>query len=229
MSDSNHSNQLKTIVVLISGSGSNLQAIIDGVANGEIPARIAAVISNKADAFGLERARKAGIETRVISHTAFDSREEFDDNLAGIIDSYSPDIIVLAGFMRILTSRFVNRYPGKMINIHPSLLPKYQGLNTHQRAIDDGASEHGATVHLVTAELDGGPPILQAKVRLSENETAQSLAARVLEKEHIIFPKVIAWMAQEKLDITNNTILFENKAIPETGLLLDAGLLLDSE
>ncbi|PIE43797.1 MAG: phosphoribosylglycinamide formyltransferase [Gammaproteobacteria bacterium] len=221
MSDNAGSNQNKTIVVLISGSGSNLQAIIDGVENGDIPANIAAVISNKADAFGLQRARNSGIDTKVISHTAFDSREAFDTQLASVVDSYSPDLVVLAGFMRILTKTFVNKYLGKMINIHPSLLPQFQGLDTHQRAIDAGSIEHGATVHFVTPELDGGPPILQAKVLVSENETARSLASKVLEKEHVIFPKVVAWMAQEKLKIIDNRVFFENKPIPETGLLLD--------
>ena len=181
------------LVVLISGSGSNLQAIIDACARGEIKADIAAVISNKADAYGLERAKKAGIQTRVLSHKDFDSREAYDAELMDIIESFEPNLVVLAGFMRILTPSLVQKFKGKMLNIHPSLLPKYQGLNTHQRAIDAKDEVHGVSVHFVTEELDGGPVVLQAKVPVLENDTADTLAQRVHQQEHIIYPLVVKW------------------------------------
>jgi phosphoribosylglycinamide formyltransferase-1 len=183
------------IVVLISGSGSNLQAIIDAVARGELPVEIRAVISNKAEAYGLERARKAGIETVVIDHTRFDGREAFDTELRRTIDHYAPGLVVLAGFMRILTDELVNHYEGRMINIHPSLLPRYKGTNTHARAIEAGDSEAGCSVHLVTAELDAGPVLLQAHVPILAGDTAETLAARVLEQEHRIYPEAIRQFA----------------------------------
>ena len=166
----------RRIVVLISGGGSNLQSFIDGCADGALNGDVVAVISNKAGVKGLERA----IPNITLDHKGFASRAEFDVALADVIDSFSPDLIVLAGFMRILTPQFVNRFLGRLINIHPSLLPKYPGLHTHQRAIDAGDSEAGATVHFVTAELDGGPGIVQAQVELLENDTAEDLASRVL-------------------------------------------------
>ena len=165
----------KSIVVLISGSGSNLQAIIDAIASGQINGRIAAVLSNKEEAFGLERAEKAGIPQIVINHQAFDSRESFDAAMMEAIDSHQPDLIVLAGFMRILTPAFVRHYQGRMLNIHPSLLPKYKGLNTHLRAIEAGDSQHGCTVHFVTEELDGGPPALQAPVDILPTDNADKI------------------------------------------------------
>ncbi|HHC74319.1 MAG TPA: phosphoribosylglycinamide formyltransferase, partial [Thiothrix sp.] len=194
------------LVVLISGSGSNLQAIIDHIAHGDLPARIAAVISNRSDAYGLIRAQAAGLSTEVIDHTAFESREAFDTMLASVIDLYHPDLIVLAGFMRILTADFVKRYQGQMINIHPSLLPKYKGINTHQRVIDEGEREHGVSVHFVTPELDGGPVIIQAFVNITQDDTATSLAKRVQAQEHIIYPAVVKWFAQGRIALSNNGV-----------------------
>lgn len=174
--------QIKRLVILISGSGSNLQAIIDAIPAYGIPAQICAVISNRVDAFGLTRARQAGIPTDILDHKQFSSREAFDEALSEKIDAYQPDYVILAGFMRILTEGFVTRYSGRMINIHPSLLPKFQGLHTHRRAIEAAEQEHGATVHFVTPELDGGPCILKAKVTISDSESETSLAEKFSSK-----------------------------------------------
>ena len=179
------------VVVLISGSGSNLQALIDSVAQDGNPARIAAVISNRADAYGLQRAKQAGIATELLDHKQFDGREAFDAALIQAIDAHQPDLVVLAGFMRILTPGFVQHYAGRLLNIHPSLLPRHKGLHTHQRAIDAGDAEAGATVHLVTADLDAGPILGQARVPVLPGDTAGSLAARVLEQEHRLYPEVL--------------------------------------
>lgn len=187
------------LVVLISGNGSNLQAIIDEIKNNNLPAQIVAVISNKADAYGLERANKAGIEHFVLSHQGFADREQYDLALKNIIDELHPDLIILAGFMRILSNEFVEHYLHKMMNIHPSLLPKYKGLNTHQRALDAGDKEHGCSVHFVTPELDDGPVILQATVPIKNNDTAETLAARVHEQEHLIYPEAIRLFAENKI------------------------------
>ncbi|WP_261833766.1 phosphoribosylglycinamide formyltransferase [Vibrio ishigakensis] len=182
---------MKKIVVLISGNGSNLQAIIDACAKGEIDGQVSAVISNRTDAYGLERAKQATIPSHTLSHKDYSDRESFDAEVMKIIDTYQPDLIVLAGYMRILSEGFVNRYLGKMINIHPSLLPKYPGLNTHQRAIDAGDSEHGSSVHFVTPELDSGPIIEQIKVAIEPQESAESLMAKVQKAEHQLYPKVV--------------------------------------
>ncbi len=187
------------LVVLISGNGSNLQAIIDEIKNNNLPARIVAVISNKADAYGLERAKKAGIEQYILSHRDFEEREQYDQQLKTIIDEYQPDLIILAGFMRILSNKFVEYFSHKMMNIHPSLLPKYKGLNTHQRALDAGDKEHGCSVHFVTPELDDGPVVLQATVPVKDNDTVETLAARVHEQEHKIYPKAIRLFAENKI------------------------------
>ena len=189
------------LVVLISGNGSNLQAIIDDIANNNLPAQVVAVVSNKADAFGLERAKKAGIEQRVLSPKEFADREQYDRALKDLIDEYQPDLIILAGFMRILSNEFVHHYLNKMMNIHPSLLPKYKGLNTHQRAIDAGDKKHGCSVHFVTPELDDGPVILQATVEIKDNDTAETLAKRVHEQEHKIYPEAIRMFAENKINI----------------------------
>ncbi|GAM57331.1 phosphoribosylglycinamide formyltransferase [Vibrio ishigakensis] len=178
---------MKKIVVLISGNGSNLQAIIDACAKGEIDGQVSAVISNRTDAYGLERAKQATIPSHTLSHKDYSDRESFDAEVMKIIDTYQPDLIVLAGYMRILSEGFVNRYLGKMINIHPSLLPKYPGLNTHQRAIDAGDSEHGSSVHFVTPELDSGPIIEQIKVAIEPQESAESLMAKVQKAEHQLY------------------------------------------
>lgn len=190
---------MKSIVVLISGSGSNLQALIDACSSGFIPGKISAVISNKANAYGLVRASEAGISTQVLSHKHYSSRDSYDIAMIDAIDQHKPDLVVLAGFMRILTPGFVNHYAGRLLNIHPSLLPKYQGLNTHQRAIDAGDEEHGCSVHFVTEQLDGGPVILQAKVPVFADDDATSLAERVHEQEHRIYPLVVRWFCQNRL------------------------------
>ena len=186
------------LVVLISGNGSNLQAIIDEIKNNNLPAEIVAVISNKDDAYGLERAKKENIDQQVLSHRDFDNREDYDSALKVLIDQYQPDLLILAGFMRILSNEFVEHYSNRMMNIHPSLLPKYKGLNTHQRVLDSGDKEHGCSVHFVTPELDDGPVILQAKITVDDNDTADSLARKVHEQEHIIYPKAIRMFALEK-------------------------------
>ncbi len=180
---------LSNIVVLISGSGSNLQSIIDNADN--IGVNIQSVISNKADAFGLERAKNAGINTQVIEHTNFDTRKEFDHALIKHINTLNPELIILAGFMRILSADFINTFAGKILNIHPALLPKYKGLNTHQRAIDAGDSEAGASVHFVTNELDSGEVILQKSVTIDADDNATTLAQKVLKQEHILYPEAI--------------------------------------
>jgi len=206
-----------SLVVLISGSGSNLQAIIDATQNGAIPAKISAVICNKESAYGLTRAADAGITTEVISHKNFDSREDFDQALQAKIDHFSPDLVILAGFMRILTPEFVRHYSGRMLNIHPSLLPKYRGLNTHQRAIEAGEDEHGVTVHFVTEELDGGPNVLQARVPINSSETVETLAAKVLTQEHQIYPRAIKWFAQGRLKMDGNQASLDQTLLSESG------------
>lgn len=192
----------KSIVVLISGSGSNLQAIIDAIASGQIAGRIAAVLSNKAEAFGLERAKTAGIPQIVINHKDYDSREDFDLAMIEAIDTYAPDLIVLAGFMRILTAEFVRHYQGRMLNIHPSLLPKYKGLHTHQRALDAGDAQHGCTVHFVTEELDGGPLAIQAPLNIHATDNADSLQLRVHRAEHDIYPLAVEWFCADRLSLS---------------------------
>lgn len=192
--------KIKRLVVLISGSGSNLQALIDQVhLIPEIPAEVVAVISNRADAYGLERATAAGISTQVLDHKAFPSREAFDQALQVLIDEYAPDYVVLAGFMRILTADLVNHYHGRMINIHPSLLPDYKGTRTHERVLADAKTEHGASVHFVTAELDGGPVIMQVKIPILPHDTPESLAQRLLTQEHRLYPAVVKLLANEQV------------------------------
>ncbi|HEB55990.1 MAG TPA: phosphoribosylglycinamide formyltransferase [Gammaproteobacteria bacterium] len=198
------------IVVLISGNGSNLQAIIDAIQAG-LPARICAVISNRPQAYGLSRAREAGIPVEVIDHRDYPSREAFDQALMACIDHYQPKLVVLAGFMRILTDEFVKHYSGRMINIHPSLLPRYQGLNTHQRVLDAGDDIHGVSVHFVTPELDSGPVILQAKIPVQANDDADTLAQRIHEQEHIIYPQVIRWFAEGRLHLQGNSVLLDDE------------------
>jgi phosphoribosylglycinamide formyltransferase-1 len=208
---------MKNIVVLISGGGTNLQAIIDACATGEINAKISAVVSNKADAFGLTRAAKANINTAIISHKDYDDRESFDIALRELVESYNPDLVICAGFMRILTGAFVNHFLGRSLNIHPSLLPKFTGLNTHQRAIDAGESEAGTSVHFVTEELDGGPVVIQAAVPVLSDDNAQVLAARVLEQEHKIFPLAAKWFCEDRLTLTNGKAVLDGEILPDTG------------
>lgn len=179
------------LVILISGRGSNMLSIIKAIESGDLDVTIAAVISNRPDAAGLQSAANAGLPTHVVDHTEFTSREAFDSELTQLIDRYSPDLVILAGFMRILTSDFVSHFENRLINIHPSLLPKFKGLNTHRRAIEAGENEHGATVHFVTAELDDGPIVLQASVPVYQQDDEKTLAARVLEQEHQLYPNAI--------------------------------------
>jgi phosphoribosylglycinamide formyltransferase-1 len=190
-------------VVLISGNGTNLQAIIDAAQN-DLPIEIRAVISNRPAVHGLKRAEQAGIETAILDHKAYPDRESYDLALMDLVDRYAPGLIALAGFMRVLTTGFVRHYAGRLINIHPSLLPKYRGLNTHQRALDANERSHGASVHFVTDELDGGPLIVQAQVRVMEEDNAESLGDRVLQKEHQIYPLVIRWFAENRLSLEEN-------------------------
>ena len=210
------------VVVLISGSGTNLQALIDAIDKGTLPATITAVISNKADAYGLVRARQAGIEHAVIDHREFPSRAAFDQVLQDKIDQYQPDLVVLAGFMRILTAEFTRHYLGRMLNIHPSLLPKYPGLDTHQRALDAGDPIHGATVHFVTPELDDGPNIIQAVVPIEPDDTTDTLSQRVQQQEYIIYPMAVHWFAQGRLIMENNSGLLANSPLPATGFIVDS-------
>lgn len=210
------------VVVLISGSGSNLQALIDGMQKEELPIEIAAVISNRPAVLGLMRAEHAGIPALVLDHKQFDDRESFDQKLAQLIDSYQPDLVVLAGFMRILTTEFTRHYQGRMLNIHPSLLPKYQGLHTHQRVLDAGELEHGVTVHFVTAELDGGPSVIQAKISVEAGDDATSLAKRVQQQEHIIYPLAVKWFAEGRLRMNDNGVFLDNELLPPSGYLINA-------
>jgi len=213
------------IVVLISGSGTNLQAIIDACESKDYPGEVVGVVSNKSDAYGLTRAQEANIETIALSHKGFESRATYDQALIAKIDIFKPDVIVLAGFMRILTPDFVQHYQGKLVNIHPSLLPKYQGLNTHQRAIDAGDKEHGVSVHFVTEELDGGPVILQAKVPVFDGDNSDDLAARVHEQEHRIYPLVVKWLCQKRLSMRtegqNEYAILDKCTLPASGYAND--------
>ncbi len=198
------------LVVLISGSGSNLQAIIDACASGAIDGEIVAVISNRGDAYGLQRAQAAAIPTEVLDHRDYPDRESFDRALMARIDHYRRALVVLAGFMRILTPAFARHYAGRMLNIHPSLLPHFQGLHTHRRALEADHEVHGASVHFVTEELDGGPVVLQAEVPVLPGDDESTLAARVLEQEHRIYPAVIQWFAEGRLRMD-----------PQKGVVLD--------
>jgi len=201
-----------SLVVLVSGSGSNLQAIIDAAAN-DLPAKVAAVISNRDDAYGLERARTAGIETRILDHKPHSSREAYDQALIKIIDGFQPGLVILAGFMRILSPLFVQHYEGRLLNIHPSLLPKYKGLHTHRRALEAGDTVHGASVHFVTEELDGGPIVLQAQVPIEADDTEETLAARVLKQEHVIYPQVVSWFAEGRITINDGQLEMDKKPL----------------
>ncbi|MCK5819725.1 MAG: phosphoribosylglycinamide formyltransferase [Psychromonas sp.] len=206
----------KKIVVLISGSGSNLQAIIDKLHNktiDNVAIEITAVISNKKHAFGLERAKKASIQTIFVDAKKVNSREAFDQQLIKEINVLQTDLIVLAGFMRILTAAFVRRFSGKILNIHPSLLPKYTGLNTHQRVIDAKENEHGASVHFVTETLDSGPVVLQAKVPIYKEDTEQELAKRVLIQEHQIYPLAIQWFLFSRLKMQDDHAILDGNIL----------------
>ena len=193
---------MKSLVILISGRGSNMQALIEA----KLPLKIAAVISNKPDAAGLKIAKQHGVETRVVDHRAYPDREAFDAALVETIDHFHPDLVVLAGFMRILGDGFVNRYQGRLMNIHPSLLPAFPGLDTHARALREGVKTHGCTVHFVTPQLDHGPIIVQASVPVLPDDNAQTLEARVLQQERLIYPQAVRWFAEGKLKLADNRV-----------------------
>ncbi len=191
------------IAVLISGGGTNLQAILDAVEDGSLPATVTLVVANRADAGGLERARAAGVATAVVSHHDYPDRDSFDQALIETIDPAEPHTLALAGFMRILTPGFVAHYQGRLLNIHPSLLPRHPGLHTHTRVLEEGDEEHGCSVHFVTEELDGGPLIARAPVPVYANDTETSLSKRVAEREHRLYPRVLRWRAEERLWLTD--------------------------
>lgn len=204
---------MKNIVVLISGNGSNLQAIIDACRANKITGNVVAVLSNKADAYGLKRAKLADIPAYFIDPTLYNDRTDYDKALIEQIDAYQPDIVVLAGFMRILSPDFVTHYQHKLLNIHPSLLPKYPGLHTHRQVLANKDSFHGVTVHFVTEELDGGPMIIQARIPVLPDDTEQSLQARIQTEEYRIYPLAIGWLADERLKMQNNQAFLDDIAL----------------
>ena len=205
------------MTVLISGNGSNFQAILDSIKDGYINAEITAVVSNQAQAYGLQRAADANITTHVVEAITLEQREAYDKRLLDILNTEQPDLIVLAGFMRILTASLLQNFEGKMLNIHPSLLPKYRGLRTHQRAIDAGDNDHGCSIHFVTPELDGGPVILQSKVPIFKDDNAASLAERVRTQELQTYPLAIRWFCQGRLKMLNKKAYLDKKQLPEDG------------
>jgi phosphoribosylglycinamide formyltransferase-1 len=202
---------MKTAVVLISGSGSNLQAFIDQIAAEKLALKIELVISNRPNAYGLERAALAGIQTAVVEHKDFDSRLAFDQALMTEIDSVKPDLVILAGFMRILTAEFVNHYQTKLLNIHPSLLPKYPGTNTHQRAIDAGDEWHGVSIHFVVPEVDAGPVILQGRLPIDPTDSAATLQQRIHTIEHELYPTAVDWFVNDRLTVENGNVLLDGE------------------
>lgn len=209
------------ILVLISGSGTNLQALIDSLRTNTGEGRIVAVICNRPDAFGLERARKANIPAVVLDHRDYADREAYDQALIEQIDQFEPDLILLAGFMRILSEKFVSRYRGFLLNIHPSLLPKHKGLHTHQRVLDAKEDEHGSTVHFVTQELDGGPLIVQARMPVLPDDTPASLASRVQQQEHLLYPLAMRWFIEGRLRLVDGQACLDGSAIAPEGLRLE--------
>ena len=206
---------MKRIVILISGRGSNLRALLEA----SLPAQISAVISNEPDAAGLQIAKQHGVETEVVSHAQFTERADFDAALAEAIARRQPDLVVLAGFMRILGNAFLERFPGRLINIHPSLLPAFPGMHTHRRALEEGVKLHGCTVHFVTPRLDHGPIIVQAAVAVLAQDTEQSLAARVLEQEHIILPQAVRWFLEGRLQVSGNRASFNGAALSPASII----------
>jgi len=212
---------MKNVVILISGRGSNMAAILAA----ELPLRVAAVISNEPAAKGLDTARAHGVATAVVGHRDYADRAAFDAALAQAIDAHRPDLVVLAGFMRILTAAFVNRYAGRLLNIHPSLLPSFPGLDTHRRALEAGVKVHGCSVHFVTAQLDHGPVVIQAAVPVLPDDDEAALAARVLEQEHRIYPQALRWFCEDRLEITaQGTVRLRAPQAATAGALLSPGL-----
>jgi phosphoribosylglycinamide formyltransferase-1 len=206
---------VKRILILISGRGSNMEAIVRACATEGWAARVVAVVSNRADAPGLEFARQHGIATAMVDHDGFESREAFDAELARTIDGFAPDVIALAGFMRILTDGFVEHFAGRMVNVHPSLLPAFTGLHTHRRAIEAGCKLAGATVHFVTPTLDHGPIIAQAVVPVLPGDTPQLLAARVLDREHVLYPRAVRWLVHDLLRVGEDGIVSHTRGEPQ--------------
>jgi phosphoribosylglycinamide formyltransferase-1 len=200
---------MKSIVILISGRGSNMEALLAAVASGALPVRIAGVLANRPDAQGLETAAAHGVPTGVVDHKQFADRAAFDAAMAEAIDRFAPDLVVLAGFMRILTDGFVRHYAGRLVNIHPSLLPSFPGLHTHRRALEEGVRIHGCTVHFVTPALDHGPVIVQAAVPVLDDDDEASLAARVLAQEHQVYPLAVRWFAEGRLRLVDGRVLFD--------------------
>ena len=205
------------IAILISGRGSNMQAFIEACNSGALAAKICLVVSNNPDALGLETAADLGIDTACVNHRDFETREAFDRQLLDTVSQYRADLVILAGFMRILTPVFIEPFQGRLLNVHPSLLPKYPGLNTHQRALDAGDREAGVTVHFVTQELDGGPAIIQSRVAIEENDTVQTLAARVIVQEHRIYPLAAAWFLENRLKLTEQGAVFDGNILHAGG------------
>ena len=215
---------MKNIVILISGRGSNMQTIVQKCKAEKWNAQISAVISNRADAAGLQFAQEQGIPTAVVSHKGYPDRESYDAALMQVIDGYQPDVVVLAGFMRILTAGFVEHYMGRLLNIHPSLLPNFRGLHTHQQAIDAGVRVHGATVHFVTPELDGGPIIAQAVVPVLPDDDEDTLADRVLEQEHRIYPRVVRWAVDGLVTMdADGRVVLAPEVVRQLGFVLTGG------
>lgn len=211
----------KRIVILISGSGSNMVNLVEHCQSEQINAAVVAVISNQPEAAGLAKAAALGVDTAILSHREFSSREAYDAELKALVDSYQPDLVILAGFMRFLTSDFVTGFEGRLLNIHPSLLPKYKGVNTHQRALDAGDTEHGVSVHFVTEELDGGPVILQAKVPVFEGDTVADLQSRVHEQEYRIYPLVTRWFCAERLTLKPDGVYLDGQLLEARGYAPD--------
>lgn len=214
----NNGRQPRGLAVLISGFGSNLQAIIDAIAAGELAARVNCVISDRPEARGLLRARRAGVPSRVVRPADYGDRAAFDAALARVIDAYDVDLIVLAGFMRILGADFISRYEGRIINIHPSLLPKYPGLDTHRRALENADTNHGASVHFVSGELDAGPVIIRESLQIDKHDTEDTLRERVHRLEHRILPRAIDWYLQGRLTVSGGEVLLDGGRQPDQGL-----------
>ncbi|OOH90584.1 phosphoribosylglycinamide formyltransferase [Pasteurellaceae bacterium 15-036681] len=212
---------MKNIVVMISGNGSNLQQIIDAIEKGKINGKVVGVVSNKENAYGLERAKQVGISSFIFTRKNFDSNLAMDMAIADQIEQLKADVIILAGYMKILTPEFTQRFVGKIVNIHPSLLPKYPGLNTHQRAMEAGDTEHGMTIHFVNEKVDGGAIILQAKVPIYPEDNIDDVADRVIEQEHRCYPLVVKWLCAERLYFKDGYAYLDDQLLPEQGYALD--------
>lgn len=220
--DQGDTEALPRLVILISGSGSNMLAIADQIKDGQIQASINAVICNRPEAAGVQKAKDRDITTEVVNHKDFSTREDFDMALMRAIDEFSPDLIVLAGFMRILTADFVRRYEGRMLNIHPSLLPRHKGINTHKKVLESGDNMHGTTVHFVTEDLDDGPNVIQASLAVLDGDDEVSLQHRVQQQEHIIYPIAVKWFTEGRLRMRKKEAFLDNQQLPMSGLQLES-------